>query len=96
MKKKNLNILFATVVAASYFTGCAAGNAGSTAGTDATSVNSENTTSADSTTSADVTSKENAENTSEAAPVASDSEKIIKFVSIYNSVSVINIGFNCY
>lgn len=83
MKKKNLNILFATVVAASYFTGCAAGNAGSTAGTDATSVNSENTTSADSTTSADVTSKENTENTSEAAPVASDSEKIKVVTTIF-------------
>ena len=42
MKKKNLNVLFAAVVA-SYFTGCAAGNAGSTAGTETTSANAENT-----------------------------------------------------
>lgn len=62
MKKKNLNVLFAAVVA-SYFTGCAAGNAGSTAGTETTSAN--------------------AENTYEAAPGASDSEKIKVVTTIF-------------
>jgi len=63
MKKKNLNVLFIAVVAASYFTGCAAGNAGSTAGTETTSAN--------------------AENTSEAEPVALDSEKIKVVTTIF-------------
>jgi zinc transport system substrate-binding protein len=88
MKKKNLNILFATVVAASYFTGCAAGNAGSTAGTETTSANAENTTSTENSTSTDATSTDasneaTTENTSEAAPGASDSEKIKVVTTIF-------------
>lgn len=88
MKKKNLNVLFIAVVAASYFTGCAAGNAGSTAGTETTSANAENTTSTENTTSADATSTDasneaTTENTSEAAPGASDSEKIKVVTTIF-------------
>ena len=88
MKKKSLNVLFAAVVAASYFTGCAAGNAGSTAGTETTSANAENTTSIENTTSADATSTDasnevTTENTSEAAPGASDSEKIKVVTTIF-------------
>lgn len=88
MKKKSLNVLFAAVVAASYFTGCAAGNAGSTAGTETTSANAENTTSIENTTSADATSTDasneaTTDNTSEAAPGASDSEKIKVVTTIF-------------
>lgn len=88
MKKKSLNVLFIAVVAASYFTGCAAGNAGSTAGTETTSANAENTTSTESTTSADATSTDasneaTTENTSEAASGASDSEKIKVVTTIF-------------
>ena len=88
MKKKNLNVLFIAVVAASYFTGCAAGNAGSTAVTETTSANAENTTSTENTTSADATSTDasnevTTENTSEAAPGALDSEKIKVVTTIF-------------
>lgn len=87
MKKKNLNVLFIAVVAASYFTGCAAGNAGSTAGTETTSANAENTTSTDA-TSADATStaasnESTTENTYEAAPGALDLEKIKVVTTIF-------------
>ena len=88
MKKKNLNVLFTAVVVASYFTGCAAGNAGSTAGTETTSANAENTTSTENTTSADAISADasnevTTENTYEAAPGALDSEKIKVVTTIF-------------